>query len=200
MRAGAIRRQLNSFVLAVIPDCTCPVALIIVRTYDDWMTVTRRIHPADRSRSRFLQVLCKEFVCHFGHLVEPDLLTQKRMWRVFDDSEIGLQAQVIHARSKCIRMRAGIVDFARHEPAGRVVLIQVMQGRREAIRCWLVLLCTTKKLSPDPATFRDCGNVTCAFRKKIRLCAHGHGRLNRAAEAGIPAVAFKFLHSGRCCQ
>lgn len=152
------------------------------------------LHGCLREAPEFLlQSSSKKRVRRFDHLIEPDLFPKKRMRRVLDDSEAGLDVQLFRSSTKFICVRALVVRFTRDEPAGRVLLIEVIQRRREAIRGWLVFLRAAEKLPPDLTAILSLGDFPRALRLQIRLRSHRHGCLNRAAELCIPAFAFKFF-------
>ncbi len=144
-----------------------------------------------------LQSSCEKLVGRLDRLVKPDLFSQKRMRRVFDDGEPRRNTQFLHLTAKSIGMRTGIVRLAGDEPAGRILPVEVMQRRSEPIRRQPVFLRAAKELSPDPPALFVHRNLAGSLRKEIALSAHGNGRLNRAAEIGVSTVTFKLFCSGR---
>ena len=156
--------------------------------------------PAGRANGRrgehgLLQVLGKKPVRRLDHLIKPDLFAEKRMRRTRDDSQSSWDIQLTHPPAKGICLRAGIVPCSGNEPAGRVLLVEMMQWRRAAISGRLFLLRAAQELSPDPAAIFDHGDLARALRQQICLRAQGHGRLNRAADVGMATIAFQFLDS-----
>ena len=106
-------------------------------------------------RGRLLQRLFKERVGALDHLVEPHLSADEGVGGVRDDGEVGLKAELLHALAEGGGVRAGIVVLAGDEPDGRVGLIEMMQGRGEAVSGGLVGQGAAQKLPPDFASRFD---------------------------------------------
>ena len=104
---------------------------------------------------RLLQRLFKKRVGALDHLVEPHLSADEGVGGVGDDGEVGLKAELLHALAEGGGVRAGIVVLAGDEPDGRVGLVEMMQGRGEAVSGGLIGQGATQKLPPDFAARFD---------------------------------------------